>query len=653
VTAALAAPAAAPAAPLSASSPAASLPALVAEVPADAASVPVPAGALEYYKAHPEFFHFKTLADLPVGLRWETNDSDPEFSAPEAKRGGRLRFAFPTPPPTLRRVGPNANNSFRGYLYDNFLIALTNPHPNTDRPIPGTASHWAVSADRKTVFFRLDPSVRFNDGQPVTADDYLFCFYFHRSPHISAPWYNDFYTTEFAGITRYDAYTLAVHLPDERPDPVYNASIEPVARNFFAALGPDFVQRYQFSPFPTVGPYKVRRDPVTGGVSVETEIVLERVADWWGDHRRYYRRRHNAESIVFVIVRDVPKSFQMFLGGDLDMVEIRIPKYWYALDAEAVVRDGFIHKHTFYCDRPVPTWGLFLNTLKPWLDNRDVRLGIQHATDWTRVINTFFRGDYQRLNSYAEGFGRFTNTALRARPYDTAAALRHFRAAGFTARGTDGILVNPATGDRLSFQLTCRDTDIRKALPTLVDSARKAGLELRPEVLETTTFFKKTQEKKHDIALTAWNTAGNKYPTFWEGFHRVNAVIENPDGTVRAKPQTNNITGTRDPALSALIDAYRAAKTEDEVARLGHEIQRRIHEDACFVPGYKVVTTRVAAWRWVRFAPEFGVKNSDDIFEAGTFWLDEDERAAARAALRAGKTHPAVNEVHDRYNTER
>jgi microcin C transport system substrate-binding protein len=621
---------------------------IVHGVKSTATAVPIPPAAAEYYKTRPDFFHFATPADLPADLHWQTNDTDPEFSDPAARRGGTLTFGIPTYPPALRRVGPNANNSFRSFIYDNYLIALTIDHPNTGNPIPGTATHWAISKDRKTVYYRLNPAVRFTDGQPVTADDYFFTFYFFHSPHIQAPWYNDYYTTEFGGITKFDDYTIAITLPDERPDPVYNTSIEPTPRNFFHDLGPDYVVKNQFRQQPGVGPYFVNPDKIIQ----EQSITLDRIPNWWGDKLRYYRHRYNPDHLLYRVVRDPDKSFQMFLVGDLDLLEIRVPKYWYSLNDKQAVRAGQIEKHTFYYDRPVPTWGLFINTVQPGLDNRDVRLGIQHATDWQRVINSFFRGDYQRLNQYTEGFGPLTNPAIRARPYDPTRARNHFAAAGYTKRGSDGILYNPETGARLSFQLTCRDGDIRKALPTLIDSARKAGLEFRPEALEQTTFFKKTQEKKHDIALTAWQVS-SKYPTYWEGFHRINAVTENPDGTLSAKRQTNNITSTRDKDLSVLIDDYRAATDMERLRTLGYDIQQRIHDDACFVPGYKIVTCRIASWRWIKYAPEFGMKNSDDVFETGTLWIDEDARRETQSARAAGKTFPRTVRIHDKYNSEK
>lgn len=604
--------------------------------------------AMAHYRAHPEFFKFATPDDLPKDIVWETNEADPEFASPEARRGGTITFGIATYPPTLRRVGPNANSSFRSRIYDAYMIPLTMPHPNTDRPIPGTATHWAVSADRRTVFFKLNPRVHFSDGQPVTADDYFFTFYFYTSPHLQAPWYNDFYSKEFASITKFDDHTLAITLPDERPDPIYNASIEPTPREFFREFGADFPIRYQARHQPTAGPYQVNPAKTIS----QQSITIDRVAHWWGDTERYYRNRFNPAHVTFRTVRDPEKAFRMFLLGDLDFMEIRLPKFWYALNNEPRHLEGYVEKHTFYFDRPCPTWGLFLNTINPALDNREVRLGIQHATDWQRVINTFFRGDYQRLNHFSEGFGKFTNATLRARPYDPDVAMRHFAAAGYTRRGPDGILVNPGTGARLSFQLTTRDTDERKFLPTLIDSACKAGLEFRPESLEPTTFYKKTMEKKHDIAFSAWNIS-NKYPTFWESHHIENAVVANPDGTVSPKRQTNNITSTRDVALSALIDRHRAAKTEAEVLTLGHEIQRLLHEEASFVPGYKVVIYRIASWRWIRYAPGFGVKISDDLFETGTFWVDEDIKMQTKDAMTKGKTLPKTVRIHDQFNTER
>ncbi len=140
--------------------------------------------------------------ELPDDLVWITNDEDPTFAAPEAKRGGTFRTSMQSFPLTLRRVGPDSNGGFAPFLRYN-QMSLVQWHPNTRRPIPSLASHWAFDADGKTVYYRIDDDARWSDGVPVTAADFEFTRDFMRSKDIVAPWYNDYYTTQVVDIRAY------------------------------------------------------------------------------------------------------------------------------------------------------------------------------------------------------------------------------------------------------------------------------------------------------------------------------------------------------------------------------------------------------------------------------------------------------------------
>ncbi|MFO7725029.1 MAG: hypothetical protein R6V45_05715, partial [Oceanipulchritudo sp.] len=72
----------------------------------------------------PFFFQTKTLADLPGDLVWENGMDLPEFGSPEATKGGTRYGALQDFPRTLRRVGPDANGSFRPYLLDDVALRL-------------------------------------------------------------------------------------------------------------------------------------------------------------------------------------------------------------------------------------------------------------------------------------------------------------------------------------------------------------------------------------------------------------------------------------------------------------------------------------------------------------------------------------------------
>jgi microcin C transport system substrate-binding protein len=397
--------------------------------------------AAAFYAEHPDFFRFAKPADLPKDLVWQDGAAQPEFADPRAVRGGVLRQFTTSTPPTLRRVGPNANNGFRGELYDNNDFGLLAGHPDTDEIIPALATSWAMSADGLTAYFRLDPNAKFTDGQPVTVDDYFYTFYFHRSPWAKADWYADHYTREWGGVTKYDDHTLAVKAPRKRPYQLeLLGGLRPTPRQFFKDFGPNYEKAFNDRFHPTTGPYYVKPD----GFQREKSITLTRVTDWWGDRRKYYRHRYNPDAIHYGVIRDLDSAYSSMLAGELDFMPIMMPRYWYGTNEKKAYLNGYLTKAQFFNDIPRPPYGLYINTQRPLLADVNVRVGLQHATDFQRVIDGFYRGDYERLQQFSEGLGKFTDPSLRARRYSPELARAAFARAGFTQTGADGILINAA-----------------------------------------------------------------------------------------------------------------------------------------------------------------------------------------------------------------
>jgi microcin C transport system substrate-binding protein len=604
--------------------------------------------AKAFYEAHPDFFRFAKPGDLPKDLAWKDGSEQKEFADPRAVCGGVLRQFMSSTPPTLRRVGPNANNGFRGELYDNNDFGLLAAHPNTDEAIPALAISWAMSADGLTAYFRLDPNAKFTDGQPITADDFFFTFYFHRSPWAKADWYADHYAREWGGITKFDDHTIAIKAPRKRPYQLeLLGGLRPTPRQFFKDFGPNYEKAYNDRFQPTTGPYYVNPEDFVR----EKSLTLTRVTDWWGDRRKYYRHRFNPAAIHYGVIRDLDSAYNSMLAGEIDFMPIMMPRYWYGTNEKKAYQQGYLTKAQFFNDIPRPPYGLYLNTQRPMLSDLNVRIGLQHATDFQRVIDGFYRGDYERLQQFSEGLGKFTDPSIRVRRYSPELARAAFAKAGFTREGPDGILTN-AAGERLSFRLTFDTSDRRKYLATLVESARRCGVELRPETLEHTTMYRKVMEKNHDIVFWAWSVS-SRLPQLWESHHAENAVEVLADGRKIPKRQTNNITGVDDPELSKLIDRFRDATEEDEMIRLSFAMQRRIHDLADFIPGFRVPGYRIAHWNWVKFPEGFDVRAAEDPGQHGLFWLDPAQREADLKDFREGKVRGSPKTViEDRWRTE-
>jgi microcin C transport system substrate-binding protein len=142
-----------------------------------------------YYRDNPDFFSFKTPDDLPADLVWENGMDLPDLGSPDAKKGGTFNYFVADFPRTLRRVGPDANGPFRGWILDFMVPSMAIIHPTADGFYPGLAESWAIMPEERTVYIRLDKNARWSDGEPITADDYLFMFFFYHSEDIVAPWH--------------------------------------------------------------------------------------------------------------------------------------------------------------------------------------------------------------------------------------------------------------------------------------------------------------------------------------------------------------------------------------------------------------------------------------------------------------------------------
>jgi microcin C transport system substrate-binding protein len=608
-------------------------------------------------KEQASFYIFKTPADLvkdTQGLTWEDGSDLPEFADINAKKGGTLRLWIPDFPATFRYFGPDSNDAFRPYILDNNIPYFMRAHPEAPgRFYPELANAWAVDAATKTVFIRLDPAARWSDGLPVTTDDVVFTWYFQRSPNLGDPWYNDWFTKTYSHLTVYDAHTFSLTLPELRPNIVSLAGENAVyPRHFFKDFGPGWLDRYNWRITPTTGAYDIHEEDIKKQVS----ITMTRLTDWWGKDKRFLRGRFNPDRVRLTVIREPSKAIESFLRGDLDYIGLHSPSSWYQKvpNTNREVAAGYIVKATFYNIVPDPNVGLWINESKPPLDNRNVRLGIQYATNFDLICRDYFRGDAERLQTVSDGYGWRVNPVIGPRPFDPVKARACFAQAGYTRQGPDGVLVNDQ-GRRLSFTITSDSPIMQDPLTILKQEALKAGLEFNLEILDATTATKKLELKQHEIALTGFSPFVEMFPRYWENYAGENAydVPYLPDGSPnparKVKPVTSNLTSIAIPELDRLIHAYDHADSMVQVKDLASKIEQIIHDDAGWVNGWKTPFYRLGYWRWIKWPAGFNAMQSMDYEQFWLFSIDQDAQKETLAARAAGRTFPPQILIFDQF----
>jgi len=139
-----------------------------------------------------------------------------------------------------------------------------------DNPIPGQAASWTISPDQKVYTFKLRDGIKWSDGQPVTAQDFVFAFQRLMDPKTAAQYAYLQYTIHNAekinkgeikdltqlGVKAIDDKTLEITL--ENPTPYFlNALMHytayPLPKHVVEAKGDQWVK---VENIVTNGPYK-------------------------------------------------------------------------------------------------------------------------------------------------------------------------------------------------------------------------------------------------------------------------------------------------------------------------------------------------------------------------------------------------------------
>lgn len=594
-----------------------------------------------------DYIKFAKASEIPTNLVWENGLNNPEIGDPKAKKGGVLRvWAAGSYPDTFRAEGPNSNSTFRAKLYDEISVGLIGMYPVTGKIIPGLAHKWAEAPDKKTVYFELDPDARYSDGSKVKTIDLLVNLFIRTSEYTKDVFFSNFYYQNCTNITIYDSSRFSVTIPTAKPLlPYYCSLFHPSPPHFYSEFGPNYVERYQWRVPPTTGAYT----PDPNGLIRGRQITMTRVKDWWAKDKKFTKYTNNVDKIVYQYIAEPSKALELFRIGELDIMDVTKPELWHDRMEIPEVHHGYINRATFYNIYPRSPLGIYLNCAKAPFDDKNVRLGTHHAFDIENVINTTFRGDFQRLNSFCSGFGKFTNPHIKARPYSPELARSYFAKAGYTIPCPDGILRKP-DGTRLQFTITYSNASptTSTSLVKLKEDARKCGLDIMLDPLDSTVAFRKIMEKRTQASFMAWGISP-PHPLNEQNFHSRHAYDER--GGIM--PYTNNINSFADKEMDCLLDAETNATSEEALLQATWAVQQKIHDEAIWIPAWTTEFTRLAYWRWVCWPDSETTKFSHpsifDPVESYLYWIDTEAKKETLKAKRNKQSFPESDQVYDQF----
>ena len=527
--------------------------------------------------------------EAPAHLPWETAVDFPDIGSPQARKGGCLRICnVGSYPANFLAFGSPTPQFFHYNLFDCINIPLVREHPQTGQIIPGLAEAWAYHDG--LLWFRLHQNARYSNGRPVRAGDFALGVLLRHQVGETG-------IGQFATELRvYGERILAL-----RPkSPGYAAHLRaakllhPAEPGFYSEFTPNYATQYAWRIPPTTGAYSVSKTE-RGRL-----ISLSRNKQWWAKDIKGFRFTHNIDSIEHHFLTDEAQSWELFLRGKLDMIQTRNVVAW---------QDKLNHEHeqikqySFKLQYPMPPYGITINAKQ--ITDLSTRRGLLHAMDMQHAMSVIFRGEAERLPNFATGYQALP-LAAQTWEFSPQTAEQHFRAAGYTRRGKDGIW-QKNDGTRLSVRLAFTPSEKITTLVSLLSQrAALCGAEIIPDPMSWQRCASLVQEQRHDMLFWA-TVAGHPLPNYKSSFHSDAAGHDAP-------------FCLKNEEMDKAIDRLDAANNQREALQACTQIESLIQRAAIWLPGWMENRVNVAAWPHVRL-PDDGYRTYD-IVDSHVIWIE-------------------------------
>jgi peptide/nickel transport system substrate-binding protein len=550
------------------------------------------------------------------------------YANPDAPKGGTLRLAttgsFDSTNPFIVMGQPVTG--VRTYVFESLLGR------NADEAFSLyglLAESIDVSADFRTITFRLRREARFSDGQPVTSADVAFSLKLLRD-HGRPNFTNSY--SKVTGIETPDHLTI-IYRQDEgdRELPLILGLMPVLPKHLWT--GKNF-EKTTLAPLVGSGPYWM------ADIRPGEGIVYRRDPDYWGKDLPINHGVWNFDEIRIDYYRDNNATFEAFKKGLTDLRVETDPTRWSVAYDFPAVETGRIILETHRQRTPAPTSGFAMNTRRPIFADRRVRDAIIHAFDFEWANKNLFHALFQRTQGYYSG-SELSSAGVPASELEIALlgeatreidpaildgtyrlpvsdgsgrdrrnlrkALELLGQAGWQLQGTK--LVKRGSGEAFAFTLSVLSKEQEKIALHFQRSLRQIGIDMVIRTVDSAQFQRTLQTYDYDMAPVSWYNSlspGNEQ-VFYYG------------SAGRTEEGTRNYPGIADRHVDRMIDELLKAKTRDGFIAAVRALDRLLINGRYIVPLYAAQGQWLARWKHIGRPDRQPVHG----FEPTTAWHEE------------------------------
>ncbi|WP_226570540.1 oligopeptide ABC transporter substrate-binding protein OppA [Mangrovibacter yixingensis] len=436
------------------------------------------------------------------------------------------------------------------------------------KPIPGVAEKWE-NKDFKVWTFHLRKDAKWSNGEPVTAQDFVYSWERLADPKTASPYESYLQYGHVAniddiiagkkspdtlGVKALDDHTLEVTLSEPVPyfyKLLVHPSLSPVPKAAIEKYGEKWTQPGNIV---TNGAYTLK-DWV-----VNERIDLVRNPQYWNNAKTVINQ------VTYLPISSEVTDVNRYRSGEIDMTYNQLPiELFQKLKKE--IPDQ-VHVDPYLC-----TYYYEINNQKPPFNDVRVRTALKLSLDRDIIVNKVKnQGDlpaYGYTPPYTDG-AKLTPPAWfgwsQAKRNEEARKL--LQEAGFTK------------DKPLTFDLLYNTSDLHKKLAIAVSSIWKKniGANVKLDNKEWKTFLDSRHQGNFSVARAGWCADYNEPSSF------LNTMLSD---------SSNNTAHYKSEAFDKIMADTLKVKTEEERAELYNKAEQQLDKDSVIVPVYYYVNARL------------------------------------------------------------
>ena len=328
--------------------------------------------------------------------------------------------------------------------------------------------------------------------------------------------------------------------------------------------------RYKPERLVGLGPYQVS-EWVTGSY-----IIVERKENWWGQEDSSIYNQSYPDEIIFKIIKDDASVFLSLKSEELDATNRIGTTKLFKLQGHDYFNENydsdFLNQYTYYYAG--------MNTRpdgvkrKAFFTDVRVRRAMAHLVPVDEIIEVLLLGEGSRQVSNVSGLKKVFNDTLQLINLDLEKAKQLLTEAGWVDTDDDNIRDKIVNGEKLqlSFEFSYMSSAASKETALMIkESMWRAGVDVKPNPMDFTLFYKNAQEHDFDMMLGGWGGSAS-YSNPFQLWHTSSWVNKG-----------SNFCGFGDAYSDSLIDAANAAIDPEIHRDAMWKLQAKIYEDQPYI----------------------------------------------------------------------